>query len=90
MAEKEREGGAFRLILKDARATKRTFQRLLRKYAAGEIDKEMHRTLVYGLSVYLGYLKLERESDMLDDFAKLQEQVSDLTSEVEELRRRVK
>jgi hypothetical protein len=44
--------------------TQTTFAQVLRRYARGELEDNYYRGLVWGLSQYLGVLKLQRELDL--------------------------
>ena len=50
-----------RVLLRDRKSTQKTMQRILQRLSNKEMDIQTGRTLIYGLSVFLGYLKLEHE-----------------------------
>ena len=54
-----------RLRLNSISNARRTFARVIRLYDRNELSEGKFRAMVYGLSSYLGYLKVERE---LQDF----------------------
>lgn len=56
--------GKTRLTLNSIENSRKTIGRLLRKYYYGQLDESTFRTLIYGLSHYLSYLKLEMETDL--------------------------
>ena len=60
---KELGGVGFKtkLYLNTLENSRKTFARLLRKYARGEIDRVLYRDLVYGLTGYLGFFRTEIE-----------------------------
>ena len=51
----------MRLRLDTIDNTKRTYQRLLSAYAAGKLDPDLYRGLIYGMSGYLNLLKIESD-----------------------------
>lgn len=52
------------LRLRSLGASRSAFARLLRCYARGECDEAVYKNLCYGLSLYLGYLKSEKEAEI--------------------------
>ena len=49
------------MILYGNKNSKHTFIRL--SHARGNIDAKIFRSMVWGMNIYLGYLKTETESD---------------------------
>ena len=65
-----------RLDLKDATATRRTIGRLIRRYARGELDEQVYKSVLYGLQHYLSWYKFENELDLLKRIEALEERLS--------------
>ena len=63
-------GGYFsgRIHLNSLENARKTFARILRKYAAGELDRTVYRDLVYGLGGYLAFFRTEIELKELREF----------------------
>lgn len=53
----------WKLRLRTVHATKNTFARIIREYSAGNLDHDTFRNLIYGLSQYQVYLKLEDQTE---------------------------
>ena len=70
-------GGYFsgRIHLNTLENSRKTYARLLRKYAAGELDRTVFRDLCYGLTGYLAYFRTEIE---LKELRELEERIREL------------
>ena len=68
----------IRLLLRDRKTTQKTMQRILQRLSNKEMDIQTGRTLIYGLSVFLGYLKLEHEETVNLRLDALEEQLQTL------------
>ena len=71
-------GGAIftgKLWLNSLENTRKTYARILRKYAAGELNRVVFRDLVYGLTGYLAYFRTEIE---LHELRELEERLSEV------------
>ena len=66
-----------RLLLRDRKTTQKTMQRILQKISNKEMDIQTGRTLIYGLSVFLGYLKLENEEVINERLTELERLVKE-------------
>ena len=61
----QKPGGTLpRLDLKSVDATRRTIARLIRRYAAGNVDDGLYKGVLYGLQSYLSWYKLEKDLDV--------------------------
>ena len=52
-----------RFPLGDIELTRRSYAKLIRAYLSGRIDREIYRDIVYGLTGYLGVLKLATDTE---------------------------
>jgi hypothetical protein len=50
-----------RVPLRTHDSARRTLASFIRAYRRGELDKDLYRGLVYGMSALLGYFKLESD-----------------------------
>ena len=53
----------FKPRLRTVKAAKSTFEKIMRLYAAGELDNESMRVWVYSMSQFQNYLKLDNEQE---------------------------
>ena len=59
---RQKTGGTLpRLDLKDIPATRRTIARLIRRYAAGNVNDVLYKGVLYGLQSYLAWFRLEKD-----------------------------
>ena len=56
----------LRILLSSRKTSQRTLTRILQRMADGQLDLTIGRALIYGMSVYLGYLRLEAEKSIED------------------------
>ena len=54
------------LRLNSLENSRRSFARIIRMYARGEIDRNVYRDLCYGLTGFLSYWKLEKDCQIED------------------------
>ncbi|SIP92997.1 hypothetical protein SAMN05920897_101319 [Alkalispirochaeta americana] len=73
---KQSRGVPFALRLRSVASTRQTFARVLREYARGTISQDEYRQLVWGLSQYLGALRLEKESEIEDRLQEIEERLN--------------
>ena len=67
----------MRLRLGSTSDTKRTFQRVIAAFAAGKLDPEMYRGLIYGLSAYIGLLKAEADIIAVETLERLEKEAKE-------------
>ncbi|GAB6089562.1 hypothetical protein [Spirochaeta dissipatitropha] len=60
----QKSGYLPRLDLKDLQASRRTLARLIRKFAAGDIDEQFFKTMLYSFQNYHTYLKSEKDFEL--------------------------
>jgi len=56
----------FNLRLRTLKSSKNTFAKLMRERAAGRMDDGLFRSLIWSMSVYIGFLRLETEQNIND------------------------
>lgn len=54
----------FPLRLRSVQSTRQTFARVLREYGRGTISEPIYKSIVYGLSQYQSYLRLEADMEL--------------------------
>lgn len=63
----------FNLRLGSLKSTRQTFARILRAYAAGTIDQDSFKAMVYGLGGFLAVFKAEVDGDFDDRLTAIEE-----------------
>jgi hypothetical protein len=56
----------FDLRLRTLKSSKNTFARLMRERARGTIDDGLFRSLIWAMSIFIGYLRLDAEQGLED------------------------
>jgi len=69
-------GVPFTLRLRSVTSTRQTFARVLREYARGTIGQDEYRQLVWGLSQYLGALRLEKDTEIEARLQEIEDQLN--------------
>ncbi len=62
----------FKLQLNTLVNSRKSFARIIRMMAAGQIDPVLFRNLVYGMTGYLSFLKMEQENEIIERLEKLE------------------
>lgn len=62
----------MKLQLNTLANARKSYARIMRMMAAGQIDPNLFRTLVYGFTGYLAYIKSEQENEILARLEKLE------------------
>ena len=70
--------GGPRLILNNIKNARLSFGRVIRAYLRGDITREEYRDIVYGLSHYLGYLKVEIDLDLEQEIEEIKAMMGEL------------
>jgi len=65
------------LRLNTLKNTRRTFARIIRLYARGEIQRDLYRDLCYGLGGLLSYWKTELDAEVIDRLEALESAIFD-------------
>lgn len=69
-------GVPLTLRLRSPKATRQTFARIIREYGRGNLDERLYKSLVWGLSQYLGAFKIERELEIEKRLEEIEDQLS--------------
>ena len=73
-AATEPQGGLnIQLRLNSLENSRKSFARLIRMYLADEMDRVMFRDLVFAMGGYLGYWKVEMETDIEERLTALED-----------------
>ena len=79
MNERDAEGGKnLTLRLNTLPNVKRSYARIMRLYARGEIDRELFRDLCYGFTGFLGYWRLEADQEIIARMQDIEERLENL------------
>ena len=62
----------MKLQLNTVANSRKSFARIIRMMAAGELDGNLFRALVYGMTGYLSYIKTEQENEIIERLDKLE------------------
>lgn len=62
----------MKLQLNTLANARKSYARIMRMMAAGQIDPNLFRALVYGFTGYLAYIKSEQENEILERLEKLE------------------
>ena len=65
----------MKLQLNHAKNARASLARIIRRYAAGEIDHTQYKGLVYGFSAILPFFKMELESELLKRIEEMEKQL---------------
>ena len=56
----------FDLKLNNIKSSQKTFSKILQGFSNGTIEEKTYKSLIWGMSLFLPYMKLNAEQDILD------------------------
>lgn len=74
--QRESAGVPLTLRLRSPTSTRQTLARVIREYGRGNLDRDMYKDLVWGISQFLGAFRIERDLEIEKRLQEIEDQLN--------------